>query len=137
MYLGSHMECPLGQRRMQKVIFDSSFLMAVVERPTTWYEDIADGIGKFEPVLLDCVRGELERMAAAQGKKSRTARVSLDLASGFARVPCGKAAVDDEIASAALSNRALVATADGELARSLEAVHVRVIRLKAGRAALP
>ncbi|MDG6962113.1 MAG: hypothetical protein JRN71_06690 [Nitrososphaerota archaeon] len=46
------------ERSLRKVIFDSSFLMAVVERPTTWFEDIVDNIGKFQPVLLDCVRDE-------------------------------------------------------------------------------
>ncbi len=121
---------------LQKVIFDSSFLMAVVERPTTWYEDIVDALGKFEPVLLDCVRGELDKMAAAQEKRGRAARASLELASRFTRAPCGRSKVDDEIVSAALSTKALVATADSELGRSLEAVHIRVIRLKAGRVAL-
>lgn len=121
---------------MKKVIFDSSFLMAVVEKPTTWYEDIVDGIGKFEPVLLECVRGELEKMATAQDKRARAARVSLDLASNFARAPCGRAKVDDEIVSAALSAKAVVATADLELARSLRAAHVRVVSLKSGRVSL-
>ena len=122
---------------MEKVIFDSSFLMAVLERPTTWYEDITEGIGRFEPVLLDCVRGELEKLAAAKDKRGRAASFSLDLASRFSRAPCGKARVDDEIVSAALSMKALVATTDSELWRSLEAVHVRVITLRSGRVALP
>jgi rRNA-processing protein FCF1 len=121
---------------LQKVIFDSSFLMAVVEEPTTWYEDIVEGLGSFEPVLLDCVRGELEKMAAAQDKRARVARVSLDLASEFSSAPCGRASVDDEIASAALSTKALVATTDSVLARSLQAAHVRVVSLKSGRVAL-
>lgn len=121
---------------LQRVIFDSSFLMAVVERPTTWYEDIVEALGMFEPVLLDCVRGELERIAEAQDKRARVARVSLDLASKFSHAPCGKAGVDDEIVSAALSTKALVATSDSDLARSLEAAHVRVVSLKSGRVAL-
>ena len=121
---------------LQKVIFDSSFLMAVVERPTTWYEDMVDGIGRFEPVLLDCVRRELERMAAAQDKRARTARVGLDLASKFLGMPTGNARVDDEIVSAALTGKALVATTDADLARSLRAAHVRVVTLKSGRVAL-
>ena len=123
--------------RELKVIFDSSFLMAVVERPTTWFEDMVDGIGKFEPVLLDCVRQELDKLAAGQGRRARTARASLDLASKFTRTPCGGSRVDDEIVSAALGARGLVATTDAELARSLKAVHVRVISLRAGRVALP
>jgi rRNA-processing protein FCF1 len=118
---------------LQKVIFDSSFLIAVVEEPTTWYEDILERIGKFEPVLLDCVRDELRRLAAAQDKRARAARVSLDLASKFTRVSCGSAVVDDEIVSVALSKGALVATTDSELARSLKAAHVRSVTLRAGR----
>jgi len=127
------LRCP--EVSLQKVIFDSSFLMAVVERPTTWYEDIVGGLGRFEPVLLDCVRGELEKMAAAQDKRARAASVSLDLASKFSRAPCGKGNVDDEIVSAALSAEALVATTDSELGHSLKAVHVRVVSLKSGRVA--
>jgi len=44
---------------LRKVVFDSSFLMAVVETPTTWYEDIVEKVGKFEPVILDCAKAEL------------------------------------------------------------------------------
>ena len=121
---------------MQKAIFDSSFLMAVAEVPTTWYEDIVDAVGRFEPVLLDCVREELERLASTEGKKARLARVSLDLASGFSGAPCGRSKGDDEIVSAALSSGALVATADSELNRSLRAAHVRTVTLKSGRVAV-
>lgn len=120
-----------------KVIFDSSFLMALVESPTTWFEDIVEGVGKFEPVLLDCVREELERLASGQGKRARTARVSLDMASKFQRAPCGTSKADDEIVSAALGTGGLVATTDRELARSLKASHVGVISLRGGRVALP
>ena len=121
---------------MGKVIFDSSFLMAVVERPTTWFEDIVDLAGKFEPVLLDCVRAELEKLAEGQEKKSRVARVSLELASKFKGGACGNGSADDEIVSAALSTKAVVATVDGDLIRSLKAVRVRVVSLSSGRVAL-
>ena len=121
---------------LQRVIFDSSFLMAVVEKPTTWFEDIVYGVGKFEPVMLDCVRDELEKLASGQGRRSRTARVGLELASKFRSEPCGGGRVDDEIASAALTTRSMVATADGELARALKASHIRVISLRKGRVAV-
>ena len=121
---------------MQKIIFDTSFLMAIVENPTTWFEDIVDVLGKFQPLLPDCVKGELEEMAAEQGNRARTARVSLELTSRFSRVPCGDARVDDEIVSAALSNQAIVATIDADLADTLRATHVRVISLRKGRVAL-
>jgi rRNA-processing protein FCF1 len=121
---------------LTKVIFDSSFLMAVVERPTTWFEDITDGIGGFEPVALECVLAELGRLASGQGRKSRAARVALELAEEFSRAPCGGARTDDEILSAALTMNATVATADRDLARSLGARKVRVVGLRSGRVTL-
>ena len=121
---------------MTEVIFDSSFLMAVVERPTTWYEDIVDKTGKFQPVLLDCVGAELQKLASGRGKRSRTARVALDLAFSFKQRACGSARVDDEILSAAADGRHLIATTDRELSRSARAAHIRVITLSKGRVAL-
>ncbi len=110
--------------------------MAVVETPTTWFEDLVDEVGKFQPVLLECVRSELEKIAVGQGRKSRTARVSLDLASKFAAFPCGAASADDEIVSAASSKGALIATLDEDLARAAKAAHLTVVSLRKGRVAV-
>lgn len=118
---------------MQKVIFDSSFLIAVVETPTTWFEDISEGVGLFQPVLLACVREELEGLASSQGRRSRSARAALELAARFAVAPCGSASVDDEIVSSALAAKALVATVDAGLLRSLRSSHVKVVTLRKGR----
>jgi rRNA-processing protein FCF1 len=119
-----------------RVIFDSSFLMAVAETPTTWFEDIVDNVGSFQPMLPDCVRRELEKLAKGEGSRSRLARVSLELASSFAPFHSGKAQVDDEIISAALTEGAMVATTDADLARSAKAAHLRVISLRSGRVSL-
>jgi rRNA-processing protein FCF1 len=121
---------------LTRVIFDSSFLMALVETPTTWLEDMIDRVGKLEPVLLECVGEELQRLASGKGEKSRTARVALDLSTQFDRLPCGGARVDDEIISTASSEGALVATTDSELARAAKAAHLRVISLRKGRVEL-
>ena len=121
---------------MQRVIFDSSFLMAVAERPTTWFEDMVDLVGGFQPVLLTCVKGELEQLASGGGTRSRTARVALDLTSKFASEPCGAARVDDEIVSAARTSGSLAATVDSELLASLRVAHVRAVSLSGGRVRL-
>jgi rRNA-processing protein FCF1 len=121
---------------LKQVIFDSSFLMAVVDEPTTWYEDIVDGIGKFQPVLLECVKEELQKLASGQGRRARTARVALDLAKDFESGECGGAGVDDEIISASSSRGAALATLDSELASAARGTHLRVISLKKGRVAL-
>ena len=121
---------------MTKVIFDSSFLMAVVDRPTTWFEDITEKIGRFEPVALECVLAELRHLALGDGRKSRAARVALELAKEFSRIPSGRARTDEEIMSAALTMNAIVATADRDLARSLVARKVRVVGLHSNRVVL-
>jgi rRNA-processing protein FCF1 len=121
---------------LTEVVFDSSFLMAVVETPTTWHEDMVDALGKFQPVLLECVKVELGKLASTSDKRARTARVALDLASGFKVRPCGGAAVDDEIISASASEGAVLATVDAELLRSANAAHLKVITLRSGRVAL-
>ncbi len=121
---------------MTDVLFDSSFLMAVVDDPTTWYEDIVESVGKFQPVLLGCVRGELEKLAGSQGKRARTARVALELASSFKALPCGGAKVDDEIISVAASTGAFVASVDAVLLKSARGARLKVITLRKGRVAL-
>ncbi|QQG49324.1 MAG: hypothetical protein HY247_03165 [archaeon] len=118
---------------MPKVIFDSSFLMAVMERPTTWYEDLGTILGKVEPVMLDCVREELLKISNGEGKRARFASLALEVSRGFAPLPCGGAEVDDEIVSAALSHGAAVATVDGTLIQSLRSAKVKVMSLGGGR----
>ena len=118
---------------MRKIIFDSSFLIAVVDEPTTWFEDIVDEVGRFQPVLLDCVKQELEKLASGQGRRSRSARVALELAAKFSGKSCGGGLVDDEIVSAALTTGALVATIDDELATSLRGAQRQVVTLRRGR----
>lgn len=119
-----------------KVLFDSSFLIAVAEHPTTWLEDMIEMIGKFEPVILTCVQEELKRTSAREGRKGRYARVAMELAKNFSTVRCGRAGVDEEIVSAALSTKAMVATVDGGLAGTLKAVGVKVVGLRSGRVSL-
>lgn len=121
---------------MPEVIFDSSFLMAVAERPTTWSEDMTQLIGRFDPVVLDCIYDELGRLASGSGKKARVARVAMELAEDFEKGTCGEGQPDDEIASAALGRKAAVATADSGLAATLRKLNVKVVGLRSGRAAL-
>jgi len=121
---------------LTRVIFDTSFLLAVVERPTTWFEDIAEKTGKLEPVVLQCVLAELARLASGQGRKSRVARVAVEIAEEFSLTPCNGTKTDEEIISAALTMKAAVATTDRELVRFLLASHIQVFGLRSGRVAL-
>jgi rRNA-processing protein FCF1 len=107
--------------------------MAVAENPTTWFEDMVLGLGKFEPILPACVREELTKLASTRGRRARLARVAIELASKFSTIACGRTEVDDEIMSAALTRGTIVATTDENLANSLKSAHLKVVSLRSGR----
>ncbi|MBI3859905.1 MAG: hypothetical protein HY296_06700 [Thaumarchaeota archaeon] len=121
---------------MQEVIFDSSFLMAVAESPTTWSDDIAEAVGKFKPTLLDCVVKELRVLSSGPGRRARIAKVALQISEGFIVIPNGEAAVDDEVVSAAIGRKAIVATSDSDMAASLLKAKLKVVGLSSGRVRL-
>jgi rRNA-processing protein FCF1 len=121
---------------LPKVTFDSSFLIAVIEHPTTWHEDITECIGSFEPIILDCVRAELEALSRGRGKRARHASLAGILAKGFRASGCGQASVDNEIVSFAKSNKAVVATVDRELIRTIRSLGLTGVTLRRGRVAL-
>lgn len=117
------------------VLFDSSFLIAVMEHPTTWYEDILEKAGSFKPTVLDVVQEELAKISKGEGKRSRFASLALELSSNFtlARARSKNGRTDDEIISYAKEKKAIVATIDGELMERLTALRVPVITLRQGR----
>ena len=122
--------------RKKPVVFDSSFLMAVVERPTPWREDISEVVGSYTPVLLASVKGELSRLAGERDKRGRFAALALALVeqTGFSLEEDGGGKPDDEIFSFALREGAAVATIDSELAKALRAARVSpVLTLGGGR----
>lgn len=124
-----------GPKR-RAVAFDSSFLVAVMERPTPWSQDILEKVGAFTPVVLSSVRDELARLAARGDKRGRFAALALRLVEegAFSLEPDGNGRPDDEIISFALREGAAVATIDSELAERLRASRVRtVITLRGGR----
>jgi rRNA-processing protein FCF1 len=126
-------------RKRKPVAFDSSFLLAVMERPTPWSEDILEKVGAFTPVVLTSVRDELARLASKGDKKGRFAALALGLLDegALSLEPDGKGRPDDEIISFALRERAPVATIDSDLALRLRASRVQtIITLRGGRVSL-
>ncbi len=123
-------------QRKNVVAFDSSFLIAVMQHPTPWMEDIADKVGAFIPILLTSVRDELESLAARGDKTGRFAALALGLmqAGKFSLIQDGGGKPDDEIISFALREGAAVATIDSDLAERLRASKVgAVVTLRGGR----
>jgi rRNA-processing protein FCF1 len=125
---------PIARKKV--VVFDSSFLIAVMQRPTTWKEDITEKVGAFLPVVLDSVFRELTTLAKTGDKKGRFAGLALELISrgDFTLKRDGGGRPDDEITSFALREGAAVATLDSDLAQRLRASRVRtIITLSGGR----
>lgn len=121
---------------MQQVVFDSSFLMAVVQRPTSWLDDTRGFLGGFEPVILECVLSELKRISTGGGRRARYADLAMKLAEGFRLERCGGASVDDEVVSFAGSSGAVVATVDRDMIGRLASLRIRGVTLRGGRVAL-
>ncbi len=123
---------------MRYVVFDSSFLMAVLERPTTWYEDMVEQIGRFTPVMVDRIADELEELASRGGKRARFAGLARELGSAFTMVRGGRGgSPDDEVLSWAASNHALVATVDRQMIEHLKASRLGYVTLRSGRVYIP
>jgi rRNA-processing protein FCF1 len=119
---------------LEYVVFDSSFLIAVVEKPATWYEDIQEKLGEFKPVMLDRVAGELDDLANRGGKRGRFAVLAKELGESFMKVRGEKGgSPDDEILSWAASNDAFVATLDTRMLEHLRASRMRYVTLRRGR----
>ncbi|MDA4123698.1 MAG: hypothetical protein OK456_11015 [Thaumarchaeota archaeon] len=121
--------------RSRKVLFDSSFLIAVMERPTPWLQDIQEKLGGFEPVVIAPVYAELERLASGNSHAARFASLAKQLVDGGTLKLAGGEVdrADEELVSMALDEGAVVATVDSALIEQLEASGVRVIRLRGGR----
>ena len=130
---------PAEARKRRAVAFDSSFLLAVMEHPTPWSDDILEKVGGFTPVVLSSVREELARLAATGDKRGSFAALALALVDEgvFSLEPDGRGKPDDEIVSFALREGAAVATLDTELAKRLRGSRVlTVITLRRGRVSL-
>jgi len=119
-----------------KVLFDSSFLIAVMEHPTSWLEDITEKVGGFRPVVIRPVYEEIERLASSRNRASRFASLAKEMVERgvlLVEESAGHGRTDDELISTALGSGAIVATVDAQLITQLKALRVRTITLAGGR----
>lgn len=118
------------------MLFDTSFLIAVMEHPTPWREDMLERLGNFRPVVIRPVYEELSRLAAGKTRGARYASLAkqmVDRGQMELQDSVGDGPADDELMSRALEEGALVATVDGALIRQLSSSKVSVLRLSGGR----
>ncbi len=122
--------------RTPLVLFDTSFLISVMEHPTSWREDMLDRLGNFRPIVIRPVYEELSRLAARETRGARyasLAKAMVDRGELELQDSVGDGPADDELMSRALEEGAIVATVDNELIRQLSSSKVPVLRLSRGR----
>ena len=118
------------------VLLDTSILIFLVERPSTFLDDLRARMGNVEFSVPDSVIGELKGLAGSRGAKAKKARLALSYAMGLKCLKHGGEA-DDALVSLAQERGALVATLDRKLVSSLRRRGVPVATVKDDRLLLP
>ena len=127
------------KRPRKRVLFDSSFLIAVMESPTPWRQDILEKLGAYEPVVIRPVYEELVGLSSKTGRSARFGALAKGLVdNGYLILaePTGNGPADDELVSSALEDGAVVATLDKRLIRQLRGAGISVISLSRGRVSM-
>ena len=118
---------------MNEVIFDTNFLMLLVEKPSNIVEDI---FRILDPVVLEvpsCVMDELIRLSSSKHvKKSKIATLSIEIAKSHMKVieVSSGGSVDDKIVTYARGKaNVFIATMDYELRKRLMRENLKCVTL--------
>jgi rRNA-processing protein FCF1 len=122
----------LSYKLMKEVVFDSSFLLSISEKPTDWERQFTEILGAYTPVILSSVEEELNVIASHKGKRAMMARAALEIAKKFKRFEI-KGKADATIVYYCDSFDAAAATTDKELAEKLIRKKKCVFSIKDGR----
>lgn len=132
---------------MVRVLVDTSFLIAMANRPVRGIERLETNLGKVEFLIPDVVVRELERIAESAGvKRAKEARAALQIindvrfrfsiidVSKHAEIrkdsSSGRGAVDDLIVAHAESARCYVATLDKGMIKRLKGRCAGIVTLQ-------
>lgn len=118
---------------MNEVVFDTNFLMMLVEKPSNIVEDI---LRILDPVVFEvpsCVMNELSRLSSSRHvKKSKVATLSLEIAKSHMKVieVSNVGSVDDKIVSYARGKaNVYIATMDYVLRKRLVRENLKCVTL--------
>jgi rRNA-processing protein FCF1 len=114
------------------VLLDTSVLIYLVEKPSSFLEELDAKVGRVELCVPAAVVRELEGLTQGRGEKAKKAKEALAFAEGLRVVECPGEA-DDAIVSIAQQEGAIVGTLDKELLDSLRRKEVAVATLRGDR----
>ncbi len=114
---------------MLKALLDTNMLLAIAQ----FKADVIGELRKhgYVPIILSCVKQELEKLALGRSKDAKAARVALELLEkhDFDYITKG-GPVDSALLSVAKSEGWAVATNDAALIKKLKAQGIMAIRLR-------
>lgn len=111
-----------------KVIFDTSFIIYLCEKPSAAFKELEDLVGKVEPILPSSVFEELKRLV----KRKRSAKLALEAFKGI-EVVKEEGPADKAIINLARRLKVPVATLDKELASKLREEGIAYFTVKDDR----
>ena len=114
------------------VLLDTSILIYLVERPSSFLDQVGAQLGRADLCVLQPAVGELRSLAKTKGARGKRARAALSFAERLKVLPGGGEA-DDAIVRAAVEEGAVVATLDRELIASLRRKGVPVATVSGDR----
>lgn len=121
-----------GNPHKVRVLFDTNALMMPVQFRIDIFDELRSLLGRYEPLVLRDVVGELDGLARGGGNDAAAARAGLIFAERCKMVEGASTApsVDDRVAAYARAEGCMVVTNDRRLRDDLLAAGVPVISLR-------
>lgn len=115
-----------------KILIDTSFLLACVQKGEDLFYKVEEALKiPIEPIILENILKELERILMKKGKKSKEAKLALEIANKYNKIAYNENVPTDEaLLEIAFKNKYSVLTCDIKLKKKLREKKIPVIFLK-------
>ena len=115
-----------------KILIDTSFLLSCIQKGENLFYKVEETFKiHIEPIILENVLKELEKISMKKGKKSKEAKLALEIANKYNKIAYNENIPTDEaLIEIASKNKYPVLTCDIKLKKKLRERKVPVIFLK-------
>ncbi len=115
-----------------KILIDTSFLLACIQKGENLFYKLEEILKiPIEPIILENVLKELEKISMKRGKKSKEAKLALEIANKYKKISYNEnISTDEALLEIAFKNKYPVLTCDMKLKKKLRERKLPVIFLK-------
>jgi rRNA-processing protein FCF1 len=115
-----------------KILIDTSFLLACIQKGENLFYKLEEILKiPIEPIILENVLKELEKISMKKGKKSKEAKLALEIANKYKKISYNEnISTDEALLEIAFKNKYPVLTCDMKLKKKLRERKLPVIFLK-------